>query len=323
MKLSTISIFALLPATLVALALSIYLGGPTPPAPMDSINDPFRSVDMADLPPLSRYTAADGTPLAYRKYVPAGAAIGSVTLIHGSSASSNSMHPLAKVLMKAGYQVFSLDMRGHGASGTRGHIAYVGQLEDDLAAFARSVRPVAPSTLAGFSAGGGFVLRVAGSEYQSLFDSYLLLSPFLSQDAPTYKPQAGGWVSVGVPRIVGLTLLNMAGVSAFNDLPVTAFALNENARQFLTPEYDYNLAMNFRPQRDYEANLRNVSRPTAVVAGAADEAFHTNQLASVIRAAGKSWPVELLPNIGHIPLILDTTAISTIARHVQKLQRGD
>lgn len=321
LKLTAVLLVALAGA-LIALALFILLGGPTRPGAMASINDPFRSVDMSDLPPLSRYAGTDGASLAYRQYEPNGAAIGSVTLIHGSSASSNSMHPMAKALMKAGYQVFALDVRGHGASGSRGHIDYVGQLEDDLAAFTRCVRPASPSTLVGFSSGGGFVLRVAGSERQSLFDSYLLLSPFLSQDAPNNRTQSGGWVSVGVPRIIGLTVLNMAGVHALNGLPVTAFALNERARQFLTPEYDYNLAMNFRPQRDYMANLRNVSRPTAVVAGTADEAFRTDQLAAVIRAAGKSWPVELLPGIGHIRLTLDPTAISAIARNVQELQRG-
>ncbi len=59
-----------------------------------------------------------------------------------------------------------------------------------------------PATLAGFSSGGGFALRFAGSDRQKLFSNYLLLSPFISQNAPTYRPNSGGWVSVGLPRFV-------------------------------------------------------------------------------------------------------------------------
>ena len=65
-----------------------------------------------------------------------------------------------------------------------GQIDYIGQLESDLQAFVTTVRPSAPSTLIGFSSGGGFVLRVAGSESQSSFQSFLLPSPFLGGQAP-------------------------------------------------------------------------------------------------------------------------------------------
>ena len=30
---------------------------------------------------------------------------------------------------------------------------------------------------------------------QKLFSNYLLLSPFIGQTAPTYRPNSGGWVS--------------------------------------------------------------------------------------------------------------------------------
>jgi len=131
---------------------------------MASINDPFSSVDFSDLPPLAKFTTRDGTQLAYRAY-PSTTAIpneGSVVLIHGSSATSSSMHPMAKAFSAAGYRVFALDIRGHGASGRKGQIAYIGQLEDDLADFMHAVSPPKPVTLAGFSSGGGFAIRIAG-----------------------------------------------------------------------------------------------------------------------------------------------------------------
>ena len=43
------------------------------------------------------------------------------------------MNAVAKALAEAGVTAVALDIRGHGASGTRGDIAYPGQLDDDLA----------------------------------------------------------------------------------------------------------------------------------------------------------------------------------------------
>ena len=42
---------------------------------------------------------------------------------------------LSQALAGHGVETFAVDMRGHGTSGTRGDIGYVGQLEDDLADF--------------------------------------------------------------------------------------------------------------------------------------------------------------------------------------------
>ena len=133
----------------VIFALAIIFGGPGTPHPMGSITDPFNSVDFSDLPQLSRFTARDGTQLAYRSYAPATSAPsqGSVVLIHGSSATSSSMHPMAKEFSAAGFTTYALDIRGHGGSGDKGQIGYIGQLEDDLTDFMRAVSPSAPVTL--------------------------------------------------------------------------------------------------------------------------------------------------------------------------------
>ena len=107
----------------VAAFVAIVFGGPKSLPPMASVNDPFKTVDFSDLPPLRHYAAEDGAALAYRYYDPVGATPrGSVVLIHGSSASSNSMHILAKGFANAGYAAYALDIRGHGASGIKGKI---------------------------------------------------------------------------------------------------------------------------------------------------------------------------------------------------------
>ena len=302
---------------LLMVTAALVWGGPGTPAPIASINDPFESVDFSNMPPLKSYQGADGAKLFYREYAPQGDNIkGSAVLVHGSSASSESLHPMATVLAAAGVQVYALDVRGHGKSGPKVHIAYIGQLESDLQLFVQAVQPPSPSTLIGFSSGGGFVLRVAASEMQSAFDSYLLLAPFLGHTAPNYRPDSGGWVSVGVPRIVALNALNAVGIRYWNDLPVVRFALTEEAKSFLTPEYDFNLNTNFAANPDYRQDLLNAKGKVSILAGDADELLKSQELQGMVQRAGKDWPVQLLPGIGHIPLTLDKAALKSVVEQV-------
>ncbi|MBP1610653.1 MAG: alpha/beta hydrolase [Acidobacteria bacterium] len=163
------------------------------------------------------------------------------------------------------------------------------------------------------------MLRFAGSTRQKLFSSYLLLSPFLSQEAPTYRPNSGGWVSVGLPRLVAIALFNAIGIRTFNDLVVTKFALNEDAKAILTPEYSFALAQNFRPERDYRANIHAVNQPFRVVAGKDDEVFYAEHFSEVFRAEGKDVPITLIPGIGHIPLTLEHAAIQVAIAAVHSM----
>jgi pimeloyl-ACP methyl ester carboxylesterase len=241
-------------------------------------------------------------------------------LIHGSSATSSSMHPMAKALSAAGYPTYALDIRGHGGSGRKGQIAYIGQLEDDLADFMGAVSPPKPVTLAGFSSGGGFVVRFAGSNQQQLFQSYLLLAPFLSHDAPTMRPGAGGWATVGLPRIIAIATLNGFGVRAFNSLPVLRFAVSEKDKAILTPEYSYALTMNFSPQRDYLADLRSIHQPFRILIGANDEVYYPDRFADVLKRAGKDTAVTLIPGVDHIQLILSPAAFENSIEALKSLR---
>ncbi len=294
-----------------ALAAAIVFGGPHSVPAMPSINAPFRNLDYSALPALSSYTARDGAALAYRHYEGARPSARRIVLIHGSSASSNSMHTMAMALAVAGFTVDALDVRGHGASGSRGHIAYIGQLEDDLADFMRAVPSAGPSTLIGFSAGGGFALRFAASPQATLFDRYVLLSPFLLQ-APSNRPGGGGWASVGVPRIMGLMLLNKLGIQTWNDLPATQFALNEEAKAFLTPGYSFALASNFGTHLKYAQDIANAPPALKLIAGVDDELMFSDRYAEVFANAGKPIPVTLVPGASHIGVTLNAPALAAI-----------
>ncbi len=308
----------------VLFALSVILGAPQPPPPLESINAPFRSVDFSGLAQIQRYPARDGARLAFRAYAPAASpAKGSAVLVHGSSASSASLHPLAKGLARVGYAVYALDMRGHGESGPKGQISYIGQLEDDVEDFLEAVQPDGTRTLVGLSAGGGFALRFAASSRQKLFDQYVLLAPFIHQDAPTYRPEAGGWVATGVTRIIALTLLNRFGITRFNTLPVVAFALTAEAQQFLTPTYSYALATNFRPHDDYRADIGAAKQPLRVLVGTDDELFDADQFSAVFEAAGRPVPVTLLPGVGHVDISLKPVAIQAITETIRSFRDGE
>src|SRR5436309_8204331 len=321
MKRLFVTILIVVAVLVAALGLAIALGGPgKAPPPMSSISDPFKNVAFSDLPELSYFTARNGTKLAFRAYPAAdGVVKGSVVLVHGSSASSSSMHLMAKGFAAAGYAAYTLDIRGHGKSGTKGHIAYIGQLEDDMEDFVHSTKLAQPSTLAGFSSGGGFVLRFAGSSRQELLSNYLLLSPWISQNAETLRPCSGGWATVVVPCIIAIAVFNGFGVHAFDDLPVVRFAVDERDKGLLTPQYSFALAQNFRPERDYQANIRAIRQTLRVLVGQNDEVSYADRFAAVFKASGKDVPVTVLPGIDHISLTLDPVAVQAAVAAVESM----
>jgi len=312
---------------LVVVVLVIAFGGPRWPSELPAANDPYASRDRSDLPVLRKVYARDGAPLAYREYPPAVVRSNPVrvVLMHGSASRGESLHALAKGLASAGYTVYVPDVRGHGASGDgKGMAAYVGQLEDDLEDFVRNARIAPPRALIGFSAGGGFALRQAADQRSALFAHYVLLAPLLGHDASTYRPDSGGWVSVGVPRVLALALLNRIGITVFNQLAVTRYALRAEWRDMLTSEYAYALWANFRPHLDYREDLRNSAPSMAVVVGALDEQFYPQRFAAEFAEAGRaSVPITIVPGVGHVGLTLEPVGVQAVVDALTRLSTLD
>jgi non-heme chloroperoxidase len=119
------------------IAYLLIFGTATSPRPLASVVDPFASIDYAGLPACERYSARDEASLAYRTYSADEQLI--VLLIHGSAGSSSSMHAMAKALQGAGITVYVPDLRGHGDNQPHGDVAYIGQLDDDLADFVSAI----------------------------------------------------------------------------------------------------------------------------------------------------------------------------------------
>jgi hypothetical protein len=100
---------------------------------------------------------------------------------------------------------------------------------------------------------------------------------------------------------------------------VIRYALTKENARFLTPEYSFALAQNFRPERDYQANIRAVRQPLRVLAGQNDEVFFADKFASVFKGAGKDIPVTILPGIDHISLTLNRVAVQAAVNTVEDM----
>ncbi len=303
-----------------ATALGAMLSTPLhAPPPLASIHQSASQLDRTGKPELSRYQARDGTWLAYRLYPAAGAATNRVAIvIHGSSASSDEMNPAAKALAAAGVTAVAIDVRGHGASGTRGDIGYSGQLQDDLADLCdhlKQGRPDAHFLLIGHSLGGGFVARVAGSPVGRRFDRFVLLSPFLGPQAPTNRPNEGKgrWAEIDTPRILALTALRRLGVSAGESLPVIAYANDPSVAKYTTSVYSFRLLSDYSPEFDYaktEAAIRGAAGKLTVIAGDDDELMDAAAYERALKPLGAE--VERIPGVDHVGIVYRPAALAAL-----------
>jgi pimeloyl-ACP methyl ester carboxylesterase len=259
-------------------------------------------IDYRTLPNIQSFTARDGKPLDYRYYPSTSNKI--LVLLHGSGWHSQYFPPLANFISSEGLaQVYTPDLRGHGRlPERRGDVDYIGQLEDDLADFIALVRKENPSgklILGGHSSGGGLAVRFAGSRYGRQADAYLLLAPFLQYNAPTIRPNLGGWALPNVGRIIGLILLNNLGTRWFNGLKVIEFNLPKEFRNGTeTLAYSYRLNTSLSPT-DYQKDLRVITQPLLVAVGSEDEVFYPDPFKPAVSQCPKAT-VKVLPGVSHL-----------------------
>ncbi|UWU78029.1 alpha/beta hydrolase [Bradyrhizobium huanghuaihaiense] len=306
----------------VALILAAMIATPLQrPPEMRSVSESVKLVDFSTMPQLERFQARDGTWIGYRHYAPNGPATGGGAIfIHGSSGSSGTVnHALTHAIAARGVETWALDIRGHGGSGTRGDIGYVGQLEDDLVDFVAHLRKTAPDlplTLIGHSAGAGFSLRVAATPImQDMFVRTVLLAPYLGYDAPTNRPNAGGWASIDVPRFFGLTALRKLGIDCCSQLPVLALAVPPTSAKYLVSTYSDRLMRNFAT-RGYRLDLPATTRPVTIISGAEDEMMISDKYAEAVQAVKPSVDVKIIDGINHMGIVTQPKAISVIADDV-------
>jgi alpha-beta hydrolase superfamily lysophospholipase len=309
-----------------ALVLTAMIASPLPRLPeLTSVSQAARAVDRSTMPLLERFSARDGTVLAYRHYPARGPASGRIAiLVHGSSGSSPAVHALADALAARGVETYAPDIRGHGGSGMRGDVGFIGQLENDLEDLVAVVRKTSPReslTLLGHSAGGGFALRLASSPIQNLFARTVLLAPYLGYDAPTNRPDSGGWASADIPRFLGLSVLRRLGIPCCESLPTLAFAVPANSERMLASTYSYRLMRNFAT-RGYRDDFAATKNPVTLISGADDELMLADKYADAVHAIAPSVEVKLIDGIDHMGIVSDIRAVSAVADDVARSRVG-
>ena len=225
------------------------------------------------------------------------------------------MNALAKTLQADGATVYALDLRGHGGSGRHGDIDYIGQLDDDLADFIGMIHPEHASatvTLIGFSGGGAFTIRIAGGIHGDLFNRYVLIDPAIVWPSRLARPNAGGWATPYLPRIIGLVILNKFGIRWFNGLDAIVFAVPPNLEN-VTRVYSFRLAMNLN-SGDYFGALERTKKPMALIAGGNDDQFYADRYASALQPAKPDLTVELVPGLDHIDMLMKPAALMALRR---------
>jgi len=290
----------------IATVLILFGKGKKPSIDEGGINFSELFLDYSNLPKLQTFMARDGEHLGFRHYPAQSNRV--LILVHGSGYHSQYLLPLSEFISAEGLaQVYTPDLRGHGPSpARRGDVDYISQLEDDLADLISTIRKDnsdAKLIIAGHSSGGGLVIRFAGSQYGQQADAYVLLSPFLKYNAPTIRPNSGGWVHAYAGRIAGLTMLNNMRVHWFDHLPTIEFSMPEEVRDGTeTLSYTHRLNTGYAP-RNYKKDLSAITQPLLVVAGTKDEAFISDQFEPVI-SQYTSAQVELLPDITHMGVVV-------------------
>jgi alpha-beta hydrolase superfamily lysophospholipase len=316
----SLSIFGVCAAALICM-----LAAPLrqPPA-LAWVEEGATAIGADNRPQLSRFQARDGTWLAYRLYPARGGAVERLAiLVHGSSASSEAMHAVARALAESGVAAAAIDARGHGASGTRGDIGYLGQLDDDLADMIGALRQSyadAQLTLIGHSSGGGFALRIAGEPLGKAFSRFILLAPYLGYAAPTSRPQEGaiGWARADVPRIIALSLLGRIGIDWPQSMPVIAFAVAPEAAPFVTPRYSYRLLANFAAPEDWRSAFAASSAPIDVIAGDKDELMYVDQYSAALKSFAGATTVCLVTGVDHMGVVYQPAALAAIVAAVKQ-----
>ncbi|MEM5492604.1 alpha/beta fold hydrolase [Hoeflea sp. AS16] len=279
--------------------------------------------------PLQTYQARDGATLGYRHYGSGAGDAPLLVFIHGSGWHGGAYDGLARTIAeKAGIEVALPDLRGHGpAPQTRGDIAHIGQFEDDIADLIAALRkPGQPLVLGGHSSGGGLVIRYAGGKYGAELDGAVLLAPYLKYNAPTTRPNSGGWARPLTRRIIGLSMLNAAGITALNGLTAIQFnfpaeVLDGPEGKTATASYSYRLNTAYAPRNDYLADIAALP-PFLLIAGTDDESFIAAAYEPLMQPVNPHGQYRLLDGQSHLGVISDDRTPGLIADYLGALRPG-
>lgn len=258
--------------------------------------------------PLIAVTARDGARLTAWHLPARDVSAPLLVMVHGSGWHGDQFRDFATAL-DGQAEVLAVNLRGHfNGPNPRGDLAYVGQLEDDLAdMIAAHRKPGQKVILGGHSSGGGLVVRFVGGAHGHMADAAILLAPFLKYNAPTTRKNSGGWAHVLMRRIIGLSMLNTAKITAFDHLTVIQFAMpaaiiDGPRGQEATLSYSWRQNLSFAPRNDYLADVAKLPK-FLLVAGTHDESFVADGYAPLMSDVTTQGRYHLLDGVTHLGVV--------------------
>ena len=215
------------------------------------------------------FLGAGGLQLYYQSWHQDSPKQGIVVIVHGLGAHSGIFNNLVEFLCDRQFQVYALDLRGHGHSeGQRGYINSWNEFRQDLKAFLQliiSQEPNLPLFLLGQSLGGTIALDYAlhdGEQLQGL----ILLSPALKVRISPFKLILGRIFSRFMPHFTLNTGIDLTTIS--RNPQVVAAAAQDGLRH---KKGTARLATEFWQAVDWlEANAAKLAVPTLILYGGAD-----------------------------------------------------
>jgi non-heme chloroperoxidase len=273
------------------------------------------------VPELQPYATRGGTELYYRYYPCAEASSTAIILLHGISEDSKYLYPYSHKVSSTGLaHVYTPDLRGYGPKTARlGDIDYIGQLEDDLADLVQHIKAELPHVtrivMAGHSAGGGTVIRFAGSRNADSVDAYLLLAPHLGPGNPTERP-ADGHRKLHMGRVIVLSLLDAAGIKRWHGLPaMDLYKRPEQLHDGMATKLSFRLLLSRSPMK-YKRDLTKLTKPTLVLVGENDEVFYADRYEALL-AQYTDAHVHIVPGSDHDGLLASPIAYEQTANWLQ------
>lgn len=253
----------------------------------------------------ARFTAADGTVLAYDDLGAAAAAADAgrpaVVLVHGHPFNRTMWQPQATALLAAGYRVILPDLRGYGDSGVVPGRTLFAEFADDLAGLMDHLG-IARAVVGGVSMGGQIAM-----EFHRLYPARVA-ALVLADTSPVAETEDG---KAFRNRLADRLLAEGMGGYASEVLdrmlaPYNVTALPEVAAQVdgmmrTTAPEGAAAALRGRAERpDYRASLAGAGVPVLVLVGA-DDVYTPVAEARALHGLIPDAELVVIEGAGHLP----------------------